>query len=116
MEQKLKAAWELPNRKRLIFPKWASDIKLRSTYVMGRIIQKEWTARNPNDILTTLYTEEDNPFYLLKDKLIESWSVLNRKRFEADDAHIYPIRNLMERIQRVLFYRYNYYVSYSSPF
>lgn len=116
MEQKLKAAWELLNRKRLIFPEWASDIKLKSTYVMGSIIQKEWTARNPNNILTTLYTEEGNPFYLLKDRLIKAWAELNKKRFEADDAHIYPIWNLMERIQRVLFYRYGYFVSYYSPF
>lgn len=52
----------------------------------------------------------------MEQKLKAAWELLNRKRFEADDAHIYPIWRTMERIQRVLFYRYNYYVSYSSPF
>ena len=52
----------------------------------------------------------------MKEKLITAWSSLNRKRFEVEDGNVYPIWHKMDRIQRVLFYRYGYFVSYYSPF
>ena len=51
----------------------------------------------------------------MEQKLKAAWELLNRKRFEVQNDRIYPIMKKMERIERVLFYRYNFYVSYYSP-
>jgi len=51
----------------------------------------------------------------MKDKLIVAWNHLNRLRFEVEDYKIYRIWDTMERIQRVLYERYNFSVTYSHP-